>query len=61
MRIANKVILNCGGAASIGRSITEVWRLEEVSVVISNIRRTAFNDLRTVTVNEGYCATEASK
>ena len=61
MRIADKVILNSGRTSGMGRSITEAWRVEEVSVVISNIRRTALNDLRTVTVDEGYCATEASK
>jgi len=61
MRLTNKMVLISGGASGIGRSIAEVFLGEEASVVISNIRRTALNDRRTVTVDEGYCATKASK
>jgi len=61
MRLANKAVLISGGASGIGRSIAEVFLGEEASVVIGNIRRTALNDLRTVAVDKGYCATEVSK
>ena len=61
MRIADKVVLNCCGASSIGRSITEAWLVEDAAVVINNIRGTEFNDLRTDMVYEGYFAAEAPK
>jgi len=61
MRITDKVVLNCGGAASVGRFLTEAWLVEEASEVTSNIRRTALSDLRPVTVVEGYCATKVSQ
>jgi short-subunit dehydrogenase involved in D-alanine esterification of teichoic acids len=61
MRLADKVILGSGGTSGIGRSITGAWLVEEASVLISNIRSTELNDLRTVTFSEGHFATKASK
>ena len=58
MRTADKVVLDCCGASSIGRSITEAWLVEDAAV-ISNFRGTESNDLGTDMVQVGYFAAKA--
>lgn len=61
MRLTNRAALIAGGASNVGRSVTEVWLIEDAPVVINNIRRTEFKELSTDMRYEGYLTAEAPK
>jgi len=61
MRTADKVAINCCGASSIGRSITEAWLVKDAALVIINDRGTESNDLGIDMGYAGYFVAKARK